>query len=710
MYNCQINIKVIFVLCLISIFWIGIDTFWFDLSNELSSLFQKWKPDSYMETAYQSNYSKDPFKDELEDIENMSMQVKMAWVDYIEKIIKQKNCSLSRKKIQSILYYYVKDFKEDLMKNLKEGLWEYDSSKFVMDEDKVESYCKDIYYCVEYGNRSSFWDYRSKVVSDLKEEKITSSTPSHILSWCKEAFKRGYEEWQMDQQNKQQVEVSWLWSDKYWNSTTDDSPYDIMVDFWNIWKILYTDVQQPVTPVFYNLPMFSNSKKSMQNSQSQGKSSDNSLKSGNDWNNKGQSSNTNETSLEDSAGDQWHGGDFNDWGNTDWNNVWSSTNPTPLPFSYDVWWLVDEDIYDDLVEWLWSSSILQSNSLYYWSLCDPSEEEPEPTSANAPTILSIIENDENFEYDLSDVSVEEFEELVDYVKWAVDKYTSLPESKKEEIRAKAWDTSSFVNDVTPSQIEATAKRIKNCYSSCEWLRADQYASCVIMCTCWEIDSPIFNPETTPWLWPIFKIRFCAVPGVNNKFSVWWKRIISIEEGVKEIYGVVDKLSREWKLWMWTQQYNFLDSSTKKMNMANTIAFSIDIEFVDMSDNEPKHSQQYEEKKAESRNKTWQRSYHIANDLDNPVLKNKYRIISNWNITKDFSATANADWARQSENNLNTTQSLVNDPGQDSSASRYSNLSQILSRWLDQQWNLWIQTYDYINQLDEDARMLYSKKW
>jgi hypothetical protein len=31
-----------------------------------------------METAYQSNYSKDPFKDELEDIENMSMQVKMA--------------------------------------------------------------------------------------------------------------------------------------------------------------------------------------------------------------------------------------------------------------------------------------------------------------------------------------------------------------------------------------------------------------------------------------------------------------------------------------------------------------------------------------------------------------------------------------------------------------------------------------------------------
>jgi hypothetical protein len=49
-------------------------------------------------------------------------------------------------------------------------------------------------------------------------------------------------------------------------------------------------------------------------------------------------------------------------------------------------------------------------------LCDPSEEEPEPTSANAPTILSIIENDENFEYDLSDVSVEEFEELVDYVK------------------------------------------------------------------------------------------------------------------------------------------------------------------------------------------------------------------------------------------------------------------------------------------------------
>jgi hypothetical protein len=42
------------------------------------------------------------------------------------------------------------------------------------------------------------------VVSDYKkgkeekkkqtEEKITSSTPSHILSWCEEAFKKGYKE------------------------------------------------------------------------------------------------------------------------------------------------------------------------------------------------------------------------------------------------------------------------------------------------------------------------------------------------------------------------------------------------------------------------------------------------------------------------------------------------------------------------------------
>jgi hypothetical protein len=47
---------------------------------------------------------------------------------------------------------------------------------------------------------------------------------------------------------------------------------------------------------------------------------------------------------------------------------------------------------------------------------------------------------------------------------------------------------------------------------------------------------------------------------------------------------LDKLSREGKLGTWTQQNEFLDSSTKKMNIAKSFAFSISIEMVNIDNN------------------------------------------------------------------------------------------------------------------------------
>ena len=51
----------------------------------------------------------------------------------------------------------------------------------------------------------------------------------------------------------------------YWNSSTEDSPYDIMSDISVVWKLLYEDVEPSVTPVFYNIPIFSKSKDELKN-------------------------------------------------------------------------------------------------------------------------------------------------------------------------------------------------------------------------------------------------------------------------------------------------------------------------------------------------------------------------------------------------------------------------------------------------------------
>lgn len=672
MYNCLIKKKVFFAV-LISFFCIGNSAFCFDLADEISATFQKyfkwWYSESYLETPYASVYSKDPFKESFEDIENMSMQLKIAWAEYVENLLKEEGCSLSQKKIWSILYYYVPEFKTDLVRTMKVWLWDYNSRNYSFDENTVLKYCNEYFNCSKS---------KGMTISEIMENAsdfrpVTPDTSPNVEQKCKEFFQENYSRGQDAQWKKQSLQVSHLWTDKYRNSTTDDSPYDIMTDIWNVWKLLYTDAERPITPVFYNLPMFSNSKDSLEDHKENGWSSY--AKNGeNDW---------------------------KTWSN--WNVWWSSVNPLPLPLPRWSEWPSMEWWYDSMADWLQSSRFKDSPSL--WNACDENEwdsDDVEGEESDGSTPPAAV--------NLSDISVEEFEEVVDYMKWAVDKYTSLSEEKKAEIAAKAWDTSRFVWDVTPSQLDKTAEDIKNCWESCEWLRIDQKASCMIMCTCWEIESSIFDPDETPWLWPIFRIRFCAVPAVDTRFSIWWRKMYSIEEWVKEIYGVVDKLSREWRLWMWTQQYNFLDSSTKKMKVADTVAFTISIEFEDISDKFSKRSEQFKKMEIKRENENLQKGFDIYNNLENPVSKNRYRVIGKqWEETDDITTQWNPQWTKQSQSNLSVSSSSVVNSNSDSRASHEFSKSQLLDKWLDQQGNLWISIEGYIIALTEDTIGLDSKK-
>ena len=690
MYNCLVRIKSILFLWIMVLLSVGPQVFSFDLDDEISSKFKRyydiWYSDSYLDTQYAPVYPKDPFNDAIEDIEDRSMQLKVAWAEYVEKVLKWNNCSLSQKKLWSMLYYFVPEFRTELARALKSELGDYDSKKFVFDYEKIQEYCREYYIC----NKSAWYSAREIFKEWVKGNDIrgvwnmSSGTPVEVMTNCEEFFKRNYRKWQSDEENRQNVQVSQLWVDKFWNSTMNDSPYDIMIDFWSIWRLLFTEAEQPISPVVYDLPMFSNSKKSLK-----------------DHEKNGSSYSITKTSWKSKKSDSTKG-------TTIWVSNLSSA-PLPLPLPHWAEGISMEDSrYDDLIDWLWAYRVAKENSLYYWSLCEDADEEPEPGpdyNQDSPSAIKMQSLDDEF----SDISEKEFEEIIDYMKWAVDKYATLPGNKNAEMKDKAWDTSRFLNSTSASQLETTANQIKSCWQWCEWLRVDQYASCVIMCTCGEIDSPIFDSEDNPWLWPIFKIRFCAVPAVDTKFSVWWKKIVSVEEWVREIYWAVDKLSREGKLWMWTQQYNFLDSSTKKMKVADTVAFSIDIEFVDIFDNFSKHSDQYKKRELVNRNKAWQEDHHISNRLDNPVLKNRYRLFGKQGeVTSDVSAQANAEWTRQSQSNLMEWPSIIN-PEWNSRASHYNDEILLLNKWLDQQANLWEQTLEYIKSLTDSSMLLDGKK-
>ena len=735
--------------------FLGNGVLWVELADEIYSTFKKqfdwWYADAYLKTPYSSNFPKDPFIESFEDIQDMSRQKKIAWTEYIEKILAEHGCSLHKKKIWSILYYFVPEFRSELTQTLKVWLGDYSSKIYTFDTDKIMKYCGEYYVCVNWKDlknsdkvvdacksekdtfdecstkchekceqkkkekqsdcfNSCYWrlitdsclrqryNYDKCVKSQkssLKSSIITADSAANVETNCKEFFEENYKMWKDSEEKKQNLQVSQVAFDKYWNATTDDSPYDIMSDFWSVWRLLYTDAEQPITPVLYSLPMFSNSVNSLKNHKE-------------DW------SSYDGWWMAVSNGNVGNYSPWNGWWNiwvwwqlgSSWT-PWSSSDPIPLQLPRDIWWLSMEDGYEDLIEWLWAFSLKETNSQIYGSLCEESEEEPEQETQTYDKYDGTLD----LAIDLSDYSDEELKELIGYMKSAVDEYASLPDDKKQEMKKRGWDTSNIIE----SDLERTANKIKNCWKWCDGLRIDQYASCLIMCTCGEIkssDDPInlFDPKKFPWLWPIFVIKFCAVPATNTKFSKWWKKIVSIEEWIKEIYGALDKLSREWRLWIWTQEYNFLDSSTKKMNISDTVAFSIDIEFVDIADKYSNQSEQYLKKQMKNSNMAWQKAYFISHDLEDPVSKNYNGIMAaKEKKTKDISTQANAERTQESKTNVAVESSSVVDLNSDSRASHYNEKSQLLDKWLNQQGDLWVENLKYIEDSLDRAKKLSSKK-
>ena len=625
----------------------------------------------YQDTFYSTKLPQDPYSDAIKSIEQLSIQQKISWTEYIEKSLSEINCSLSQKKIWAILYYYVPEFRSDLATNLKKKLGDTSSKNFIVDHDKVKNYCYEYYRCLLW-NQSTRWE----------RAEISHYIPNDVETNCKEFFQGNYKRWQWNEQRKQSIQSTQLWFDKYRNSTTDDSPYDIMSDFWNVWKLLYQEVEEPITPVSYRLPIFSNSANNLQQHKNNG------------WSYSTQNPNSNPRTNDIPTSNN-----TSDPNNIPSNN--SPSNPTPISLTNqnisNLEWLNDY-----LLDELWSSSI-KNNSTYYWNTCEEKSDEPDESYFDQ----FFNQNSWNEEFNLSD---EEYEELIEYMQWSVDNYLTLTEEQKNEISKKAWNPNDYINSTTPSELEATANQIKNCFQSCNGLRFDQKASCMMMCACWEINSPIFDPNKTPWLWPILMIRFCTVPWVNHSFSIGWKKIMSIEEWISEIYWVVDKLSREWRLWIWTQQYNFLDSTTKKTKVADTVAFTINVEFANIWDYKPKESTQYKTKKVVDRNETLQALYHISNDLENPVQKNQYRIISDgWVEGNDFSSIASTESNKSKKSQISVSTTTLIDPNANANASRYNSTTESLHRRIDQQWHLRIEISNYVNELDKEAKMLYAKK-
>ncbi len=664
----------------IFLFWIAIwilvpcQTFWFDLFEEIDlkvqSIFDWGSFDEYLNRSYNSEFSKDPFWEAMSDISDMSNKMKKSGEDYVKQVLYSYGCSMSNKEIRWILYS-IDEYRADIARSLKIEQWKYGSKKYEVDDKVVKKYCEKFNKC-----GIKLW-------------------AANMETKCDEFFKKNYKAWEYNELLKQNVQTSWLWTDKYRNNTTDDSPYDVIEDLGVLSKLLYEDAQDPIKPVFYDIPAFSKSKEEATQDREVSKSSDSfGTSSDKNW----------------KKGDSfWGRRDLNNWdGGAEQNNQWDGWN-----YSKPSFWVQPLDPneisnYDELLEWLGAYRLTSDGTDFYTNLCDNREEQEVEVEGKSK---NDIELGDDF-LKLDDLQEHQYQEVVNYMVESVNSYLTLPPEKQEEIGKSIWDMSGIWRESSVEDLKTSAQKIKDCWSgSCYWLwlrHIDEMASCMVKCACWEINSPIFDPEKLPGLWPIFMIRFCAVPAVNTKFSVWWKRIHSIEEWVREIYWVVDKLSREWRLWKRTQQYEFLDASTKRIYFADEFAYSIDVELVNIWNRRSKQSKQYQEKELKIDNENEQKWNGVKNPLDTSYGKNYFKIVPDEESRNMGNINWNEDqeWKEILESRPSSYSKDVQD---DEMAIHHVEVESYWDLWLDQQWELRKNVYWYIENLNKSSELLKNKK-
>ena len=185
----------------------------------------------------------------------------------------------------------------------------------------------------------------------------------------------------------------------------------------------------------------------------------------------------------------------------------------------------------------------------------------------------------------------------------------------------------------------------------------------------------------------------------------------MEKWINEVLWVVEKLAREWRLWIWTQQYNFLDSTTKMMDVADTFSFTVAASKKKIGEKAWEPTNEYLQRTMKTKDDNWLVANHVANPLDNPATRNRYLLVGyEWEIVWDISAWANADATRQSQWYLNVAPWFIVDQSENSNAARYAEISELFGNWLDEQWDFWAEKVEYLKEMDEYAKALYAKKW
>ena len=512
------------------------------------------------------------------------------------------------------------------------------------------------------------------ILSTGGDKKIIDS-----LSYCKlivndyytDEYKNSHNLWSLTESNK--------WSDAFRNKSLSDSSYDILNDIYILARILFDTPEEPAEVLFYDMP---------------------NIWPADNWVDPFISMVNDRFSPYYQEDDTWSP---NNWNNSGWNNGWNGSswaqNTTIIePEEIAVEWELGYDIIEftqtvtQEVEWkewyefLWNDCIDEFTIEWYdgysydetttWVTMTPTEYRT--TIINQINTMACENDDECNQTNPNTLN--------------------NPDNPNTPNNPTNPD-----NPINPEDLFDL--ETLSCFQSCNSVPCNATSCdrlvCYAKCLCISYESPFFDPAEYPWLWPIFKLKFCIQP-VQDHTSVASKKATTLESVVNAINEVMQDLRNSWELMLNKKTKEYLDAWLQN-NKVSQISLSIDwFEKVPTA----KQSEKQEKQNQINTNTSFMENilWFEKEETVNGNGRNKY--IIKWSSTEEWVISSTET------KNIPDTSEIINDTDDIIWSLKYSHLDNMWWKVYEfLQWNLefWQSFKDAMDSMNNTANSLAEKK-
>jgi len=396
---------------------------------------------------------------------------------------------------------------------------------------------------------NSCWTLMSCVLTGHDSTKIADT-----VSYCEMIVNDFYLNKYKDSYDSSALTKWNEWLDAFWNKSLKDSSYDILYDVYALAKILFDSPEEPEETLFYEMPDVSTTNNNI----------DTYINIRKNWFSP-------YTEVETGNDSEWPWWQWWIW----CEDPQKIQNPAEGEWIIRINWSFDSDftaysyttegrdwyefLGDDCVDWF-------ITEWYSWDIYT--------VAVPNPAVNNGLDGWNNIKIDVNNQNNNPECQWDGAGSWSSNPRQPNPynpDDPSNENPEFSWDEETL-----------------SCFSSCNSIpctptSCDRLA-CYASCLCLSYESPgvesktvswmLVDNITTPWIPPIFRMKFCLQP-VQDGSPAKTKKANNLETIIKEINTVIQNLKNSWQLMLNKKTKEYLDAGLQKNDFSKQLSFGID---------------------------------------------------------------------------------------------------------------------------------------